>query len=350
MIGRRSTAKYPPPAQLAWFCYRFAVAFKAGIPVADAVHLVAQDDEYFGDHLARISHDIQAGIGFHQALSNQGIFPPYLVGMVKVGERTGTLDKVMESLAAHYEHEDYLRHELRDALTYPLILVIMVAAVVLVITSKILPVFGGILSDAGVHMPAVATALMHLGIFLLNKLGWLVGIPLAGGMVFWAWKATASGKEAIDRFKARTGLLDGLFSKVYMARISTVMWYALESGLDVASALEMAAQVVGNGYVARQLDRSRQLIQQGMDLVQSFDAAGIFPSTFVNMVRIGHKTGELPSMAQKLAGLYQEQVYRTLQSTVSRIEPALVSVLSVVMGIVLIAVVLPLISIITKIG
>ncbi|HHX10535.1 MAG TPA: type II secretion system F family protein [Firmicutes bacterium] len=350
MSGLKSTAKYAPPDQLAWFCYRFAVAFKASVPVADAVYLIAEDDEYFGECLTGIGHDIHAGIPFHRALSSQGIFPPYLVSMVKVGERTGTLDKVMESLAVYYDHEDYLHHEIKDALTYPLVLICMVAAVMLVLTSKVLPVFSDILSATGAHMPAVADVLMNTGMFVSKHWAWLLGVPIAAGLVLWAWESTPPGREKVARFKAETKLFDGVFSKAYMARISRVMWYALESGLDAGNALTMAAEVVGNEYVAKQIGDCRQKIQQGEDLAEAFVSVGVFPSAFVNMIRVGHTTGELPSMARKMAGMYQDEVYRALQDTVSCIEPVLVSVLSVVIGVVLVAVVLPLIGILSSMG
>ena len=340
--------KYAPPERLAWFCYRFAVAFKAGIPVADAVHLVAGDDEYFGKHLVRIGDDIHAGIPLHQALSNQGLFPPYLVSMIKVGETTGALDKVMESLAVYYEQKHSLRHEIKDALTYPLILISMVAAVVLVLTSKILPVFDDILAASGADMPVIARGLMNLGMFISSNIAWLAATPLVLGLIFWVWKSTPEGKETFARFQAETKILNGIFPKIYAARVSSVMWYALESGLDVGKALEMAAQVAGNGYVAKQLAWCRQKIEKGNDLAECFNSVNIFPSSFVNMVRVGHKTGELPSMARKMAAIYQDEVHRTLHGAVSRIEPVLVSALSVVIGVVLIAVVLPLISIMSS--
>ena len=94
------------------------------------------------------------------------------------------------------------------------------------------------------------------------------------------------------------------------------MWYALESGLDVGKALEMAAEVAGNGYVAEQLARCRQGIQQGEELAECFNATGIFPSTFVNMIRVGHEAGELVN-GQKMAAIYQDEVHRTLQAAVS---------------------------------
>jgi type IV pilus assembly protein PilC len=347
-VVENAPAKYAPPGRLAWFCYRFAVAFKAGIPIADAVHLIAGDDEYFGKHLACIAHEIQAGIPLHRALANRGVFPPYLVSMVKVGEEAGVLDTVMESLATFYEQEDNLGHEIKDALMYPLILIAMVTAVVLVLTSRVLPVFEDILAAAGAHMPAIARMLMSLGVAVSRNILWFAATPLAFWLGFWAWKSTPPGREKLDRLKAQTGILDGIFPKIYSARISSVMWYALESGLDVGKALEMAAEVAGNGYVAEQLARCRQGIQQGEELAECFNATGIFPSTFVNMIRVGHEAGELPSMARKMAAIDQDEVHRTLQAAVSRIEPALASVLSIVIGTVLIGVVLPLVSIMSS--
>jgi len=348
--GRNAPAKYASSGRLAWFCYQFAVAFKAGIPVAEAISLIAGDDEYFHEPLGDMAQEIEAGIQLHQALSNRNIFPPYLVSMVKIGERTGTLDKVMAALATYYEHEDNLRNEIKDALTYPLILICMAGAVVLLLTSKILPVFNDILISAGTDMPGIAKTLMNAGLFMSSNLAWLLGGLFAIILAVWAWKSTPAGRKNLARLKAETRLLDGIFLKIYAARISAVMWYVLESGLNAGNALEMAAKVVGNEYIEERITFCRQKIQQGADLAESFDSAGAFPGRFVNMIRAGHKTGELPVMARKMAAIYQDEIDRALQGAVSGIEPALVAVLSIIIGIVLITVMLPLMRIMSSMG
>ena len=165
-----------------------------------------------------IAHEIQAGIPLHRALANRGVFPPYLVSMVKVGEEAGVLDTVMESLATFYEQEDNLGHEIKDALMYPLILIAMVTAVVLVLTSRVLPVFEDILAAAGAHMPAIARMLMSLGVAVSRNILWFSNAPCL--------LARLLGMEIhTSRQEKRTGLKPKRVSwtdipKIYSARIA----------------------------------------------------------------------------------------------------------------------------------
>lgn len=343
-------AKQATSSQLAWFCYQFALALKAGLPAVEAISLIAGDDRYFGEPLSNTVKDIEAGMHLHQALSRQAIFPSHLVNMVKIGETTGALDKVMESLAAYYEHEHNLRNEIKEALTYPLILICMVGAVVLVLTSKILPIFDDILTSIGAEMPGITRALMHAGFFVGENLLWLAGAALALVLAAWAYNSTPTGQKALDKFKVESRLLGRIFTKIYTARISSVMSHVLGSGLSMDSALEMAAEVIGNKYMAEQIEFCRQEIRQETDLVQCFNLAEVFPPEFVNMIRVGHKTGEIPSMAKKAADTYEEEVDKALQGIVSAIEPSLVAILSIVIGIVLITVMLPLMQIMSSMG
>ena len=338
-----------PASQLAWFCYRLSLALKAGIPVVEAILLIAEDEQNSGQKLGEIAEDVRSGMHLHQALSQHPMFPPYLISMVKLGENTGTLDKITESLAAYYEYESNLRNEVKEALVYPLILICMVGAVVVLVISKILPVFDDILVSVGAGMPAIANTLMHIGLFIKNN-SWLPAAIVALLPAGWLFNSTPLGKKQFDKVKARTTLLHGVFQKLYMARVSTVMYYVLASGLNIDSALEMSAEVVGNDYVAEQIRLWRKEVGQGADLVESLNLARVFPGRFSNMIQIAHKAGELPSMSRKIASMCNNEVGRALQKIVSAIEPTLVAILSIIIGTVLIAVMLPLMQIMSSMG
>ncbi len=343
-------AKQATSSQLAWFCYQFALALRAGLPAVEAISMIAGSDLCFREPLSNMVKDIEAGMHLHQALSQQAIFPSYLVNMVKIGETTGALDRVMESLAGYYEHKHKLRNEIKEALTYPLILICMAGIVVLVLTSKILPIFDDILTSIGAEMPGITRALMHAGFFVGENLLWLAAAAVALVLAACAYNSTPNGQNAFDKFKVESRLLGRIFQKIYTARISSVMSHVLRSGLSMDSALEMAAEVIGNKYMAERIGFCRQTIRQGTGLVQCFDLAGVFPAEFVNMIRVGHRTGEIPSIAKKAADTYEEEVDKTLQGIVSAIEPSLVAILSIVIGIVLITVMLPLMQIMSSMG
>ncbi len=332
----------PSSSWLAWFSYQFATSLKAGLSISECLYLAAENDNRQKKSLVSIAEQVEMGTNLHKALMDQNLFPGYFISMIKIGEKSGTLDKVMDALAAYYERDDNLRYEIKDALMYPLILICIVSFIILLVTSKILPIFNQILGSAGSEMPVIAKVLMRAGLFVSNNLLNLFISILAALLIFCFWKSTPTGKMNIAKFKVQTKLFGGIFLKMYMAQICTAMWYVLKSGLDIDIALEMTSEVVHNKYMAKSILTVRQTIQEGTDISDSFDSIDVFPAQFIKMLKIGHKTGDLSGLAQKASALYQKQVDRILHRIVSSIEPILAAILSVVIGMVLIAVMLPL--------
>ena len=348
--SKTAPAKHAPPNHLAWFCYQLAIAFRAGTPVEEAFHLMAGGNMYFAKHIHQMADRVGTGLPLHLVLAEQNIFPYYLVEMVKVGEKSGTLDRIMEGLSGYYEQESAIRNEITEALKYPLALICLAGGVAMLLISRILPVFHEILQSVGGEMPGIAKALMNIGAFLSHNLMWLLGAFFSILLLVLAYRSSPPGRKRIARLKTETRLLGSLFLKTYTARVSAVLWYVLQSGLSASNALEMAAGVVDNEYVQAKITLCRQEIQRGLSLSACFDSIGIFPLEFVNMIRLGEKTGELPRVARKMALRYQEEVYAALERSISKIEPTLVAVLFAVISIILIGVMLPLINIMSSMG
>lgn len=336
--------------QVAWFSYRLASALKAGISPAEALEMICAEDPSFSGVSGEVVCDLDKGLRIHEAISKTGIFPSYFVNMVKIGEATGTLDRVMESLAQYYEREDYLNKEIKSALTYPLVLICLVAAVMLVVTWQILPIFEDILISLGVEMPTVARLLMLAGCFVGENLLQFVVAIVVIVIAVWTYSLTDVGKMRIEKWKAHTGMFDHLFQKAYAAKVGSSMSYAVGSGMSVDSALEMAAETVGNDHVAEKIEWCRAQIEQGKDLAEAMRLTQVFPDEFIHAMQIGLKTGDLPHVTMKISEIYEDEVSRTLEGMISAVEPTLVAVLSVIIGIVLITVMIPLTRIMASMG
>ncbi len=351
-LGIRTSKPSKPltPSQMAWFAYELASMLKAGISPSEGLVMISNEDPYFAGIVQSITSEGNGKLHLYEALSQSGVFPRHFVTMVKLGETTGTLDRVMESLADYYEKQDYFSKEIESALTYPLVLILMVATVILIVSWKVLPIFEEILASLGVTMPAVARVLMIAGGFFGRNIIWFLLALAVIALFAWLYASTPGGKERTMRRKAESGRYGRLFQKIYTQRVATALAYALGSGLSMAGALAMAAETVGNDYVSERIEVCIIAVEQGEDLVEALTGSGVFPERFVNAVRIGLKTGDLPGMTMKVAELYEEDVNRTLQAMISAIEPTLVAVLSVLIGIVLVTVMLPLARIMASMG
>lgn len=338
------------PSQVAWFSYQLASMLKAGITPSEGLVMISNEDPYFSGIVEQITTEGNGGLHLYEALSQCGLFPQYFVNMVRLGETTGTLDRVMESLADYYEKQDYLSKEIRSALSYPLVLIFMVAVVILIVTWKVLPIFEEILASLGVNMPPIARVLMAAGCFVGRNLVWFLSALAVFALFAWIYASTTSGRQRTMRRKAESGRFGQLFQKIYTQRVAIALSYALGSGLSMGSALQMAAETVGNDYVSDKIRSGAVAVEQGADLAEVFTSCRVFPERFINAVRVGLKTGDLPGMTMKVAGMYEEDVDRTLQAMISAIEPTLVALLSVLIGIVLITVMLPLTKIMSSMG
>ena len=207
--------KHATMAELSWFCYQFSLSLKAGLPIVEALQLIAYNNDGFSQTLSQVASAIESGSDLHKAMSLQPLFPDYLLNMIKVGETTGTLDKITESLASYYEREQSFRADVREALSYPLVLILMVSAVIVVLSTKILPVFGDILEASGTELPSIARNLMYAGVFVGKNFIWFLSIAFALVISAYAASLTPQGKRLLSKLKAESKALGSLFQKMY---------------------------------------------------------------------------------------------------------------------------------------
>jgi type IV pilus assembly protein PilC len=329
-----------------------SLVFKSGIPLVEGMLLVSDEmsDPRLVQALKAIHNEVAKGQLFHVAMEKHPIFPEYLVKMIMIGETTGTLDNVMDYLSQYYEKDDKLGRKIRTAVTYPLILITLMTAIIIMLFIKILPMFNSILQSVGGEMPAITGALMGISTFLgAYGIYVLIGILVLIAIPF-IMKRTKVGRRVIDRLKLNLPITRNLYQKIYTARFSLGMSLMLKSGAGSEQALEMIKDVIGNTVVADRIEQCRVNIKNGMDSTEAFSNIGIFPKLFVRMLNIGFKTGGLDNIMAKLSQIYDTEVDSSLSRMTSAIEPTLVIILSLVVGVILLTVMLPLINIMSSIG
>ena len=341
-----------PMAELALFCRETGVILKSGIPLAEGMQLLVTEGtyRYLKDPVKLMASYTDQGRSFSEAMENSGVFPDYLLQMVKTGEITGNLDSVMEYLSNFYEKRDLLQRKIRSAVTYPLILSVLMAGVILLLIFRVLPMFNEILESLGGEVPQSARIITRGGMFLkqhlLLVLGGLLGIVLLAGV----YAATPAGKRTMDRAKLKLPGLRRIYARILSARIGLGMSIVLGSGLGPEKAMAMVEGITGNSYVDALVRKGGDRVGSGEKLENVFAGMNLFPGLFIRMVALGNRTGELDQMLRKIADIYETEVDGMLQKITSAIEPLLVVVLSGVIGIILLAVMLPLIGIMSSIG
>jgi len=257
---------------------------------------------------------------------------------------------VMSGLADFYERSARLSARIRSAMTYPLVLLIMMAAVIVLLVVRVLPIFSNIFVSLGGDMPPFSRGVLLAGLFLQRNFAVL--LAAAAGLVaaLWVFFRIPTGRRLLDR--ARLGLpgLRGLYRKIYASRFSMAMSYMLASGIDMDTSLEMAETIMDNRIVAARVADARAAMSRGEEPFAALGRTGIFPRLFIRMLAMGSKAGELDTVMGKVARSYEGEVDAQLNRLTSVIEPLLVVVLSAVVGGILLTVMLPLIDIMSSIG
>ena len=338
--------------ELSLFCYQMSIILRSGIQLTEGLSMLSEEvsDKHLKVALEIMYEDIENGQTFYSSIEKHDVFPNYMKAMVMIGEKTGALDNIMDYLSHYFERSEKLSQKIRSAVTYPLILTGLMGGIILLLILKVLPMFKEILDSVGGEMPSVTKAMLNISMGIKNYSLVILVVLLMFILGVYLFIRTPDGKKSIDKWRMNLPLIRNINRKIYAARFSMVMSLLIKSGIDHDEALDMVMQVVGNTYVAQKICECKKMIINGWDLREAYAHTGIFPSLFSKMINIGYKTGEMDSMMAKISGIYENDVDNSLNKATSIIEPTLVIILSVVVGIILMTVMLPLINIMSSIG
>ena len=334
------------------FCSQVALILKSAIPLADGIGAIKESvaDDAAVKMIDALEKAVMQGIPFYEALRVCGRFPDYMVNMIEIGEKAGKLDQVMESLAKYYDREDQLKKSIRSAVLYPFVLVVMMSVVIAVLVIKVLPVFNEVFRDLGSSMSQTARVVLdvsaNVGIAALVILLVLIVLFVAGVIA----SRTPAGSRFFGNLFDRFGSKKGLAAKVASARFASVMAMMLSSGYSVDEALKLIPNIIPNQTIRDKVARCGKLLEGGASFTAAIEEVGIFPGVYGRMVGVGNKTGNLDTVMQRMADLYEQEVDSSISRMVAVVEPVLVGILSVIIGAILLAVMLPLMGVMSSIG
>lgn len=340
------------PVELAAFCNQLSMLVQAGISVRESIAILQEDAASDADSrlLQQISQTLETGGSLSSALGSCGVFPRYMLDMVEIGEQSGRLDEVLTALCDYYEREHATRTALRQAVTYPAVMLLMLLVVILVLSVRVLPVFSQVFSMLGAQVSGFAQGVLSTGAILGRISFVLVALFAAAVLALVVLRATAPGRQLLAGFFARFSVTRRTSQKIASGRFCSAMALLLSSGVDVDRALEMAAQLVDHPEMSRRTEQCRAQIQAGSPFAEAVGQSGILTRADSRMVAVGFRTGAVERVFEQLARRQEEEIDAELSRLVGIIEPSLVAVLSVVVGVILLSVMLPLMGIMSSIG
>ncbi len=347
---RKKTLK---PQELSTFCSQLALIVRSGIPIAEGLPLLIIEEEASTD-LNRaatiVNNYVQNHEFFYIALEKSGYFPNYMVQMVHIGETSGNIDEIMESLSKYYTREENLKHRIRNAVTYPTTLIVLMSLVVLFLIAKVLPLFEDILISLGNQMPYSVKLIMQVSNFL--SYNW-VAILLLFIFIYIAaffWNRSSRGSYINDSLKMILPGFKHIYELIYSERFANAMAFLLEAGINLDTSLELSKSILDNAKMEKKISHCQNLLMSGNTLSEALYESKCFPLLFTRMLGISAKTGNLSKMMADLASIYEKKVNSSLKTATSVIEPSLVIALSIIVGIILVSIMLPLLDIMSTIG
>lgn len=330
------------------FCRQLATLLKAGTPIVDSIRLLSDQvsSKVFSKALIEIYQDIRSGTAFSEACRKYPkIFDKVFINMVLAGETSGDLENVMERLAVFYEKEHKVREKVKSAMMYPIVVSIVAVIVVIILLTSVLPSLLNNLLSVGGEIPLPTKIVIALSDFLIEK--WYIALlfVIILFVAFIAIKQHPKGQYMLDLLKLKIPVFGVLNQKQIIARITRTMASQFASSVPVLQTLRMSGEVADNLVFSKVLEESSESLRSGSSLAAPLAQSWVFPNLVSHMVAIGEETGQLDTMLEKIADFYEEEVDQMATRLSSILEPLMIAILGGIVGLIVMAAMLPMFSI-----
>jgi type IV pilus assembly protein PilC len=324
---------------------QIATLFEAQVSALRIFRLLASESEspQLRVILTRIGDELQAGSSISRALSTHPeIFSTFYVSMVRSGEETGSLEKSFMYLADYLDRSYQVATKARNALIYPAFVIGTFVAVMGLMFTMVIPRISQILTDSGQELPIYTKIVLAISSFLTNYIALIIVLLAIGGFFFWRFSRTEVGKRAIDELKITVPYIGNLNRKLYLTRICDNLSTMLASGISMVQAIEVTADVVDNAVYKEIFDHALLEIKGGRSFADTISEYPEIPGVLAQMAKVGEETGNLPEILTTLAKFYRREVDNAVDTLIGLIEPVMIVMLGLGVGVLLASVLMPI--------
>lgn len=340
------------PKTLMIFTRQLATLIDSGLPLLRGLNVLGKQepDPVLRKTIGKLGDAVQGGSTFSDALGQHPrIFNKLYVNMVRAGELGGVMELVLVRLADFQEKAQKLKNKVVSAMFYPIIVLVIAVAIMAFLLVYIVPKFEQIFADmlGGKPLPALTEFVIGTSRFFQNQWFMIIGGVVLFIVLYSVAAKTVKGREVIDAVKLRIPLFGDLIKKGAISRFSRTLGTLVTSGVPILQALNITRDTAGNVTVSDAIQQVHDRVKEGESIVAPLEKSGIFPPMVISMIDVGEETGQLPEMLLKVADVYDDEVDNTVAGLTSLLEPIMIVFLAVVVGTIVIALFLPLISIIS---
>jgi len=334
------------------FYRQFATMVNAGLTLVNSLDILTEqvENKALANHIKAVKSDVEAGSTLADAMAKfPQIFSELYLSMVRAGEIGGVLDEILNKIADLMEKEFALRQKVKSAMAYPSFVAGAAVLMSIFMLTFILPQFVGVFKQFGGNLPALTQFFVNLTI-AFNKFWYIFFIVFAGLVAaFLAYKRTPSGKLNLDKFKLRAPIFGEITRKTAVSRFTRILGTLIKSGVPILEALQVSSNAIGNLVISSAVLSAKTKIKEGQSISSPLAASGVFPPMVTQMIMVGEESGELEEMLINVAKFYDEEVDRAVERLTAIIEPLMMAFIALTVGVMIIAMYLPIFNMVNLI-
>lgn len=321
------------PRDLSVFCRQFLSILKAGVSMISALEMLTDQTENktLKEALKSVKDNVEKGDTLSVAMKKQdGLFPPILLNMIAAGESSGSLEVSLERMSVHFEKDARIKGMVKKAFMYPIVLIFVMIAVVVVMLTFVIPQFKSMFDDLGSDLPGFTKAALALSDSLQNTWYiWLIGIAVLI-LAYKLYVRTPNGSRVVAALKLKIPVFGSLSVKTACARFARTLSTLMASGMPLIDSINICAKVLDNVLYKDALVETSRQVERGVSLTTPLEKSGLFPNMVIHMISIGEETGSMEEMLTNVADYYDEEVEMTTQQATALMEPIIIIMMALV--------------------
>lgn len=334
--------------ELTTFCRQFAIMINSGISIVESLEVLKEQSytSFFKKVINAVYEDVKVGVLLSDAMAkHKKVFPNFFTSMTFVGEQSGMLDEVLRSVADYYETDAKIKSKTKGAMVYPAFLAILMVGIVVLMVAFVIPTFEEALAQIDIEMPALTTAIMNISHWFQLNWKYLV-LAIAGVvLVLVILGRTPRGRYIWDSLLLKLPIIGKVQIALISARFARGFGLLLAGGMDIADAMNSISAVLGNKNVEKRFGYACDDVRQGQSLTKALDTYHLFPTILIQMVSVGEKTGSVDKVLIQSSSYFDGQAERQLNAMTTLLQPIMLGVMGLIVGILFYAIYSPMISI-----
>jgi type IV pilus assembly protein PilC len=335
------------------FARLLATMINAGLPILRSLKIIEKQTENLRlvEVIQSVRDQVEEGHALSLAMSKHPkVFQPLIIAMVKSGEESGSLDIVLDRISHDLEREIEIRQRVAAGVRYPVIIMSAAFVIVAIVLVFVVPAFQGIFESMDAKLPLMTQVLVNISMVIRHSMAVVIVVGVLLATAYRYLSKIPSVSRTIDAVKLRLPVFGMLLRKIALARFARTMAILLRSGVPILRALSVVEQTVGNAVIAAAVTASKESIREGERISPPLEETGEFPPMVIDMIAVGEETGALDMMLEKISEFYDQEVDYTIDAFTTLIEPVLIMFLGTVIGFIVVALYMPLFSIVTQLS